>query len=72
MWFVVCGSKALGNVIAALTDERTKFNHVPYRESKLTRLLQVPRVLAAGRYPCEASDVTGARGRARGAGIVLK
>ncbi|KAG7389491.1 hypothetical protein PHYPSEUDO_010376 [Phytophthora pseudosyringae] len=29
---------ALGNVINALTDEKTK--HVPYRDSKLTRLLQ--------------------------------
>jgi kinesin family member 17 len=30
---------ALGNVISALVDGRTR--HVPYRDSKLTRLLQV-------------------------------
>mmetsp|Transcript_23170 Transcript_23170/g.3813 ORF Transcript_23170/g.3813 Transcript_23170/m.3813 type:complete len:131 (-) Transcript_23170:994-1386(-) len=30
---------ALGNVIAALTDTRTR-NHIPYRDSKLTRLLE--------------------------------
>jgi Kinesin motor domain len=29
---------ALGNVISALVDGKTK--HVPYRDSKLTRLLQ--------------------------------
>lgn len=29
---------ALGNVINSLTDP--KFNHIPYRDSKLTRLLQ--------------------------------
>ena len=31
---------ALGNVIAALTDETKKIFHVPYRNSKLTRILQ--------------------------------
>ena len=38
------GLLALGNVIAALTDERRRLRgggHVPYRESKLTRMLQV-------------------------------
>lgn len=30
---------ALGNVINALTDGKSK--HVPYRDSKLTRVLQV-------------------------------
>ena len=30
---------ALGNVVNALTDGRS--NHVPYRDSKLTRVLQV-------------------------------
>ncbi len=31
---------ALGNVISALGDESRKVTHVPYRDSKLTRLLQ--------------------------------
>ena len=31
---------ALGNVIAALTDARGARPHVPYRDSKLTRLLE--------------------------------
>ena len=31
---------ALGNVIAALTGEDNKIKHVPYRDSKLTRILQ--------------------------------
>lgn len=31
---------SLGNVIAALTDETKKNAHVPYRDSKLTRILQ--------------------------------
>jgi len=37
-----CGLLALGNVISALGDEkkRRKITHVPYRDSKLTRLLQ--------------------------------
>ena len=30
---------SLGNVIAALTDEAKKYAHVPYRDSKLTRIL---------------------------------
>lgn len=33
------GLLALGNVIAALTEDGKK-NHVPYRDSKLTRILQ--------------------------------
>ena len=31
---------ALGNVIAALTDHKQNRNHIPYRDSKLTRLLE--------------------------------
>lgn len=31
---------ALGNVISALGDQSKKAGHVPYRDSKLTRLLQ--------------------------------
>lgn len=34
------GLLALGNVISALGDETRKATHVPYRDSKLTRLLQ--------------------------------
>lgn len=35
-----CGLLALGNVISALGDKSRKVLHVPYRDSKLTRLLQ--------------------------------
>ncbi|KAK2862333.1 hypothetical protein Q5P01_001866 [Channa striata] len=35
-----CGLLALGNVISALGDQMKKGGHVPYRDSKLTRLLQ--------------------------------
>ncbi|XP_064385434.1 kinesin-like protein KIF21A [Halichondria panicea] len=35
-----CGLLALGNVISALGDKTKKSSHVPYRDSKLTRLLQ--------------------------------
>lgn len=35
-----CGLLALGNVISALGDVTKKALHVPYRDSKLTRLLQ--------------------------------
>ncbi|KAF7694060.1 kinesin-like protein KIF21A isoform X1 [Silurus meridionalis] len=35
-----CGLLALGNVISALGDKCKRSTHVPYRDSKLTRLLQ--------------------------------
>ncbi|XP_059472977.1 kinesin-like protein KIF21A [Neocloeon triangulifer] len=35
-----CGLLALGNVISALGDKSKRAMHVPYRDSKLTRLLQ--------------------------------
>lgn len=35
-----CGLLALGNVISALGQAKGKAAHVPYRDSKLTRLLQ--------------------------------
>jgi Kinesin motor domain len=41
---------ALGNVIAALTDPKGR-QHVPYRDSKLTRLLEAS-VLYAMFYDC--------------------
>ncbi len=34
------GLLALGNVISALGDESKAGSHVPYRDSKITRLLQ--------------------------------
>lgn len=34
------GLLSLGNVISALTEEGKKNAHVPYRDSKLTRILQ--------------------------------
>ena len=34
------GLLCLGNVISALTDESSRVFHVPYRDSKLTRILQ--------------------------------
>lgn len=37
---LLCSQLALGNVISALGDKMKKGNHVPYRDSKLTRLLQ--------------------------------
>lgn len=34
------GLLALGNVISALCDDGGRGGHIPYRDSKLTRLLQ--------------------------------
>lgn len=34
------GLLALGNVISALSDVKRRMQHVPYRQSKLTRLLK--------------------------------
>jgi hypothetical protein len=34
------GLLSLGNVISALTEDGKKNNHIPYRDSKLTRILQ--------------------------------
>jgi len=34
------GLLSLGNVISALTDDNNRVFHVPYRDSKLTRILQ--------------------------------
>ncbi|XP_056356301.1 kinesin-like protein KIF7 isoform X1 [Oenanthe melanoleuca] len=35
-----CGLLALGNVISALGDPRRKTTHIPYRDSKITRILK--------------------------------
>lgn len=53
---------ALGNVISALGDQSKKVVHVPYRDSKLTRLLQDS--LGGNRY----LPTTPGRGRGEGAG----
>ena len=34
------GLLALGNVISALADSRRRSSHIPYRDSKITRLLK--------------------------------
>lgn len=39
------GLLALGNVISALGDPKKKSTHIPYRESKITRLLKVLHTL---------------------------
>jgi hypothetical protein len=39
-WLSFSSQLALGNVISALGDAARKALHVPYRDSKLTRLLQ--------------------------------
>lgn len=39
-YYFLLDQLALGNVISALGDSTKKGSHVPYRDSKLTRLLQ--------------------------------
>ena len=48
-----CGLLALGNVISALGDKSKKVSHVPYRDSKLTRLLQDS---LGGKYKLQTSQ----------------
>ena len=58
------GLLALGNVISALGDERKRGKvHVPYRDSKLTRMLQVG---------CVHAGVARAWMQSRHYGVVLK
>ncbi|KAB1258820.1 Kinesin-like protein KIF21B [Camelus dromedarius] len=52
-----CGLLALGNVISALGDQSKKVVHVPYRDSKLTRLLQDS--LGGNRYPTDIGARSG-------------
>ena len=54
------GLLALGNVISALGDPRKKASHVPYRESPITRLLQVcaPHLDCYLPAPCTAGSVS--------------
>lgn len=56
---------ALGNVISALGDQSKKVVHVPYRDSKLTRLLQDS--LGGNRYP-----TANIQGRGRGGRTLLE
>ena len=35
------GLLSLGNVISSLGDPKKKSNHIPYRDSKITRILKV-------------------------------
>lgn len=46
---------ALGNVISALVDAKGKGKHIPYRDSKLTRLLQDRCAAARARWPSHAA-----------------
>jgi hypothetical protein len=45
---------ALGNVISALVDGKCK--HIPYRDSKLTRLLQVKHYISGFSLQYEGHD----------------
>ena len=51
--------RAVGHVISALGDQSKKVVHVPYRDSKLTRLLQDS--LGGNRYP--ATSLNEGRGQ---------
>lgn len=63
---------ALGNVISALGDQSKKVVHVPYRDSKLTRLLQDS--LGGNRYGGPSANgvrVRGAWGGISGLGCLV-
>ena len=45
------GLLALGNVISALTDRKGR-RHIPYRDSKLTRILQVTPACSTSACNC--------------------
>ena len=38
--FINSGLLSLGNVISALSDPKRKITHIPYRDSKITRILK--------------------------------
>ncbi len=44
------GLLSLGNVISALGDPKRKVTHIPYRDSKITRLLKVQFVQTQDMY----------------------
>ena len=38
--FINSGLLSLGNVISALSDNKRRVSHIPYRDSKITRILK--------------------------------